>query len=110
MTEQKCATCRYWDLDPSEIESGKYGEYNECRRHAPIHDWNDPTEKPNMERLSYRSWPTTESEEWCGDWEQRERPAPALEPESDMFDPWQEGYDMALKHAQEAILDIRKAT
>lgn len=51
--QPKCSDCAYWLEEPGE-------GYGECRRYAP-----KPVTSKIEETIPY--WPTTSSDEWCGE-------------------------------------------
>lgn len=55
-----CGTCRFWKPYSSDDERGQ------CRAHPPV--------VVGGERRLHIRWPSTNSEDWCGEWEQK--PAP----------------------------------
>lgn len=62
MTEQKCATCRYWQVAEGGPEGPSRGT---CRVRAPV-------EQMTQELWQNARWPLTRTKDWCGDWESRE--------------------------------------
>lgn len=61
-----CRDCRHWSGTPEQRRPyDEYDEpvYAECRRHAPL-----GLPQAHTHNLPPR-WPTTEAEQWCGDFE-----------------------------------------
>jgi hypothetical protein len=87
MAEPTCATCRWHDEQGfSQFYGRTMAEYHGagfCRRHPP---WPDFTrllhpslrEEPRYNVMVFALWPETQGEDWCGDWQPKEAPAPAL--------------------------------
>ena len=55
-----CATCRFWRLQAIRDES----DWGQCRRMPPI-----LPELADDKLVVAGIWPSTKSEDWCGEWE-----------------------------------------
>ena len=64
---ESCAGCRYWFLiRPSgETSSDWAGRFGKCRRGSPVLVAEDSI-PPDL-----AVWPTTQAEDWCGEWRER---------------------------------------
>ena len=88
MTERRCGTCRWHDQEGYARYHGPdaegLGNSGFCRRFPPMPDfirrWHiwQKTEQSNepMENLVFGIWPETDFDDWCGEWQAREPPAP----------------------------------
>lgn len=65
MEEAACGECRFWER--------LGGELGECHRRAPAPLLEQPD--PQGETLAVL-WPTTYSDQWCGEWERRKEDCP----------------------------------
>lgn len=77
MTEQICATCRYFTSKLSKHSSVRYPEgTGECRRNAPRGPvnlgWTHGDPKDGAMHIAITSsFPSVPSDDWCGDWAPR---------------------------------------
>jgi len=63
--QQICNTCRYWRIEGSELAS-EPSQFGGCYRYAP---------RPGQLSVKAKdpiSWPVTYSDDWCGEWEEKE--------------------------------------
>lgn len=65
-----CCECRFWKSHETATESSDAGE---CRRYAPRPHF------PSEEREQLE-WPTTDHDDWCGEWQDKDSAKPAGEP------------------------------
>jgi len=68
---ERCDRCRYWVLDPRDVNADVLDRQGECHRHAPV-----PSVAAVGEDLpdgSYPNvlWPFTFGDDWCGDFAPR---------------------------------------
>ncbi len=72
--KEQCENCRFWRRPQAQAEKAA----GNCRRYAP-RPWGsgyvgvDIREDESIERKLYSiaMWPTTQGDEWCGEWQKK---------------------------------------